>query len=82
MASLPTVFEVTVAFDVDDGQEIVAMFSNVTFKKLMQLSKIDPQKDVNKSDVGDVFLDWDDKIRMIVEGVVKDVYTNEKGGGG
>ena len=48
----------------------------------MPVSKIDPQKDVNKSDVGDVFLDWDDKIRMIVEGVVKDVYTNEKGGGG
>ena len=51
------------------------------FKKLMEMSNIDTQKDMSKSDVEDVFLDWDGEIRMVVEGdVVKDVHTNVEGG--
>ena len=39
-SSLPTVFEVLVSFDGHDGQEMVAVFSNVAFKKLMEMSNI------------------------------------------
>ena len=35
---ISTVFEVRVSFDVDDGQEMVAVFSNVAFKKLMEMN--------------------------------------------
>ena len=73
--SLPTVFEVRVSFDGHDGQEMIALFSNNAFNKLMGMSNVEmEQKDMTESDAEDIFLDWDGEIRMVVEGdVVKDV---------